>query len=124
AGVAGSIEERAPPVERKDLLADHRRASAAVAAAPAGADEGNHDVVARFHAFDAGPGRRDDARRLVAVDGRQVAAPGTLGIGDVGMTDRTGLDVDQDFTRAGIGNPNLLDAERLTEGAANGGFDA
>ena len=57
----------------------------------------------------------------MAIDRRQLAAPGALPIEDVAVTDRAGLDLDADFALAGFGEVDLLDRQRLSEGAADGG---
>ncbi len=58
------------------------------------------------------PERGDAARGLVAVDGRQVAAPGAVGEGDVGMADRHGLERDLDLARPRGAQLELLDLQR------------
>ena len=73
---------------------------------------------------DAGAERGDPAGGLVAVDRRQRAAPGALGIGDVGVADGAGVDRHCDLAGAGRGERDVLDAERFAEGPADGGAHA
>ena len=113
--------ERALPVEREDLFAEHRRAARAGRAEAAGADQRRDHGIADLDPRDAGADRLDDARRLVAVDRRQIAAPGALPIEDVAVADRAGLDLDADLALAGLGEVDLLDRQRLSEGAADRG---
>ncbi len=68
-----------------------------------------------------GPTASTIARRLVAIDRRQIAAPGALPIEDVAVADRAGLDLDADLALAGLGEVDLLDRQRLSEGAADRG---
>ena len=70
---------------------------------------------------DARPERGDMAGGLVAVDRGQRAAPGAVGIGEVGMADRAGGDPHRDLARARRVERDLLDPERLPEGPADGG---
>ena len=79
------------------------------------------NVVAGLEPGHAGPDRLDHAGRLVAVDGRQFAAPGAVDVGDVAVADRAGGRPDQNL--AGAGRPELdrLDGQRRAEGAADGG---
>ncbi len=56
------------PVERKDLLAEDRRAFGAGGAKAAIPDEGRDDVVAGLQTRDARADGFDDARRLVPVN--------------------------------------------------------
>ena len=74
-----------------------------------------------FRRVDAGADRLDHARRLVAVDRRQLAAPGAVDIEDVAVADRAGGDPDQDLAGAGLGEFDRLDGQRRAEGAADGG---
>ena len=61
---------------------------------------------------------------LVAVDRGQRAAPGAVGVGDVGVADGAGRDADRDLAGPGRVERHLLDAERLAEGPADGGAHA
>ena len=64
----------------------------------------------------------DDAGALMAIDGGQRAAPGAVDVMNVGVTDAAGLDLHLDVVRAGLGQLDILDHERLSELAADGGF--
>ena len=120
-GRPGLVGERAFPVEREYLLAEHRRAFRARGAGAAGADEGRDDGIAHLQARHAGTDALDDSRRLVAVDRGQVAAPGAVKIENVAMADRAGGDLDPDLAGAGVRQFHLFDAERRPERAAHGG---
>ncbi len=116
----GAVQRRLD-VEREHFLAEDGRPAGAGRAAAAGADQRRDDGIADLHALDAQPDRLDHARRLMAVDRRQVAAPGAVEIENVAVTDCAGGQLDPDFARTGIGEFHLFDAEGRAEGAADGG---
>ena len=76
--LAGAVVQRRRAVEREHLLAEDGRALSAGGAEAAIADERRHHMVADFQARHARADRLDHARRLVAVDRRQFAAPGAV----------------------------------------------
>ena len=117
---AGAVQ-RALLIEREHLLALHRRAAGAGGAEAAGADQRRHHGIADLDPRHAGADRLDDPRRLVAVDRRQRAAPGAFPKEHVAVADRARLDLDADLALAGLGEVDLLERERLAEGAADGG---
>ena len=118
---AAMVGERALAVEREDFLAEHRRALGAGRAEAAGANQRRDDRIADFQTRDAGADAFDHARRLVAVDRGQFAAPGAVEKVDVAVADRAGGDLYPHFAGAGIGELDLFDAERRSELAAYGG---
>ncbi len=119
--LALGIVQRRRLVERKHLLAIDRAAARAGVAEAAGADQRRDDMIAGFYALDAGADRFDDSRGFMAEDRRQVAAPGAVGVENVAVADRAGLDLDPELAGAGLGEFDLFDAERLSKGAADGG---
>jgi hypothetical protein len=81
----------------------------------------NH-VVADRESVGARPELLDHARGLVSVHRRQLAAPRALGVVDVTLAMARGsLHAD---LAARCRDPDLLDHERLPEGAADRGLDA
>ena len=82
-------------------------------------------MVALFHAGHAGPDIDDDARALVAEDGRE--EPFGVGAGErelVGVADAGGLDLDQHLAAPGPVEVDLHDLERLAllDGDGGAGF--
>jgi hypothetical protein len=94
----------------------------ATTASAAGAHHGRDDEVADLHAPDVFADRVDDARGLVAVDGGKLTRISPFHVVDVRMADHAGLDPDHDLTARGRGEFDLLDRERGSEFAADGGF--
>jgi len=94
----------------------------ATTAAAAGAHHGRDDEVSDLHTPDVFADLVDDARGLVAVDGGQLTRISPFRVVDVRMTDCAGLDPDFDLTARGWGELDLLDRERGSEFAADGGF--
>src|SRR6266852_8853096 len=88
----------------------------------AGADQRDHDMIAALQPGDAGSDGLDDSGRLMAIDSRQVAAPGALHVVDVAVADGAGRELDLDLARAGLGDVDLLDQQGLAELATDGGF--
>ena len=74
-----------------------------------------------FRRVTPAPDRLDHARRLVAVDRRQFAAPGAVDIEDVAVADRAGGGPDQNLARARVPKLDRLDRQRGFERAADGG---
>src|SRR5690606_27131586 len=103
--------------------AERRAAGGAGGAGAAGADECHEYPVALGIAGDSRTGAADMAGGFVAVDGRQIAAPAAVDVGDVGMADRAGSERHLDLAGAGRAQAHRLDAERLAEGLADGGAD-
>ena len=60
---------------------------------------------------------------LVAVDGGQGAAPGALGVVDVGMADGAGVQRDLHLPRPRRAQGQGLNGQRFPEGVADGGAD-
>ena len=119
---AGAVVQRGLAVEREHFLAEDGRALRAGGAEAAIADERRHHVVAGFQARDGGADRLDDARRLVAVDGWQIAAPGAVAEENIAVADRAGARPDQNLARARLGEFDRLNRQRSAKGAADGGF--
>jgi hypothetical protein len=117
-----TLEPGFTPVEREHFLAEHRRALDAGGAEAAIADERRDHRVADFQARHPRADRLDHARRLVAIDRRQIAAPGAVEEKDVAVADRAGRSPDQDFARPWLGELDRLDRQGCAEGAADGGF--
>ncbi len=68
----------------------------------------------------AGAEPAHDAGSLVAEDGRQIASPVPVHVGDVAVTDRAGGDLDPDLAGARRCELDVLDLERPPELAADG----
>ena len=109
-------------VQGKSGLAGSGMALLAAGASTAGAHQRHHDGVADFHAADVFANLVDDARGLVAVDGRQLTAPGPLRVVDVRMTDRAGLDPDLHLAARRRREFDFLERERSSEFVAHGGL--
>ena len=82
---------------------------------PTGPDQGNKNRITRRITADIRSKCGDSARRFVAVNRRQSAAPGPLGIGNVGMADRAGGDFYLDLALSGRAQVDLLDNQGLSE---------
>ena len=79
-------------------------------------------MVADFQARHALSDRLDDARRLVAIDRRQIAAPGAVDVKNVAVANRAGRGPYQHLARPRFGKVDRLDGQGRAEGAADGGF--
>ena len=110
--LAGAVVQRGRAVEREHFLAEDGRALGAGGAEAAIADERRHHVVADFQPGHARADRLDHARRLMAVDRRQFAAPGAVEVENVAVADRAGRRPDQHFARPGLGEFDRLDRSR------------
>jgi hypothetical protein len=110
--------------EVREPLAQRRLAAHALRAAPARPDERHDHVIALCDTTDALAHLLDDARRLVPVHGRQVAAPGALHEGDVAVADRAGRQADRHLARGGPAQLDVLDPQRLAERMAHRGLHA
>ncbi len=121
-GSPSVVWSRSACVDRELGLAQVRLSSHAEEAPAAGADQTDHHPVAGAHGFDAHAHRLHDARRLVAVDGRKLAAPRAFGEVDVAVADRAGGDFDADLTGLGRVEQEVLDRERRAERPADCGF--
>ena len=80
-------------------------------------------MIARHNTGDAGAHCGNHAGCLVAVDSREFAAPGALGIRDVGVADGTGFEVDENFTPPWRSELERFDREGFAERPAYGGLD-
>ena len=79
-------------------------------------------MIADRQIGNAFPQFNDHTRGLVAVNRGQVPTPGPFGIKDVRVADRAGFQIDTHFPCAWRIKRDLLDAQRLSEFVANGGF--
>src|SRR5690606_831443 len=118
-----AVADRAMPVEREDLLTHDEAIAAAIVAPAAGSDKRDDHMIPSPDRLDPLAYRLNSASSLVAIIRRKVAAPGALRIGDVGVTDRAGLDVHQHLARSGTGDGDFLLRKRFAKGAADGGTD-
>ena len=82
-------------------MADMLIAPGAIETVPARADQGNHDMIARFHCRDPGADYIDHSRRLVPIHRGDLTAPATVHENDVTVTNGAGRKLDLDL--AGLG---------------------
>ena len=104
-------------------FASDRPPARAGRAGAAGPDQRDDHRIAQGQLAHAVTDGSDMARRLVAIDRGQGAAPAAVDIGDVGMADGAGFQRDLDLAMMRGGEGDSLDGQGCTEGVANGGFD-
>ncbi len=86
----------------------------------AGPDQRDDNVVTGREPAHAWSGLFHHARGLVAVDGRERAAPRAVDESDIAVADGAGGDADEDLPRSRGADGHLLDLERRPEGPAHG----
>ena len=86
-------------------------------------DQRHHHRIADLEMVGAGAGRCDGSGGLVAIDSRQVPAPGAIGKGDVRVADRHRVQRHLDLAMARRRDLDILDHERRAELVANGCLD-
>mmetsp|Transcript_27489 Transcript_27489/g.50817 ORF Transcript_27489/g.50817 Transcript_27489/m.50817 type:complete len:301 (-) Transcript_27489:235-1137(-) len=98
-------------------------APCACGARAAGPDQGDHNAITDIRPRHTGTHSADNTSRLMAVNRRQAAAPGPLGIGNVGMTYRNRIQGHFDLAHLGRAQQDIFDHEGRAEFMAHGGFD-
>jgi hypothetical protein len=92
-----------------------RLADMAVRTMPAGPDQGNKNRITNRITADIRSKRGNLARRLVAIDCRQGAAPGPLGIGNIRVADRAGRNSHLNLALFGRAQVDLFDYQGFSE---------
>ena len=98
-------------------------AACAGGARATGADQGDDDAVTNRETLHARPDCRDGPGGLVSVDGWQIPAPCTIGILDIRVADRAGLDLDFDLAVDRRTQMDIFDDQRLAELVTHRSFD-
>jgi len=101
--------------ERVSTSAQVRQAGNAVEAPPAGADQGDDDVIAGLHARYAGSDGFHDTGGLVTRHDRHLATPLASERVDVAVADSRGDHADEDFIGLRWIDHNVFDDERFAE---------
>lgn len=79
-------------------------------------------MIARLDVAHALAGGLDNAGCLMAVDGRQVATPTTLGKKNITVADGASSQPDLHFANVGFSNGHIFDNERMCELATDRSF--
>ena len=90
---------------------------------PAGTYQCDHHTIADCDFFHADADFLHGSRRFVPVDRWQIAAPGTIRVVNVAVTDGAGRDIHAHLAGSRCRELDFLDRERLRKLPADGGFD-
>ena len=118
--LAFAVDQRRAIVEREDRPARNLGPTLTAVALAARTNQRHDDTLARLEP-DAGADLLDRSGSLVAPDRRQIASPFAVGVREVAVADRHGVEPDSDLSRARIGELQSLDRERCVELATHGG---
>ncbi|GEM_PF-5796782 len=107
-------------IEREGRFTHVRFVSLTEVAATTGSEQRDDDVIAGRNRCNSWADFFDDASSLMSIHGRQCAAPGSLKVMDIAVTDGARKESDLDLSRMGRIDFDLLDDQGFPELVADG----
>ena len=109
------IGDRRLGIEGKLCRAGNRVTHAATVAMSARANQRDNNVLSHFDSRDISAHFFDNTSTLMTIDGWQCAAPRTLCVSDIAVTNRDSRNLDANFARTSIGKLHFFNDEWLTK---------